>query len=167
GSPRSPGGGCPTTTAAGTIWPATAGPGSRARSGRRPGATGTGARTTPAGFSCSGGPDTPGWCPTAYYTSYYGIELGAGAGFRWGLYGWAGGGWGLFDRWNFVSASYFNYAAGYRQGYRDGFWDAHRDVQRYAVPIDGREHGPLARGIITTDTKPLKPSVWKDPGGPL
>jgi hypothetical protein len=113
------------------------------------------------------GPDYTGWCPTAYYTSYYGIELGAGAGFRWGLYGWAGGGWGLFDHWNFVSSSYFDYAAGYRQGYRDGFWDAHRDVQRYAVPIDGREHGPLARGIITTDTKPLKPSVWKDPGGPL
>jgi hypothetical protein len=112
------------------------------------------------------GADYTGWCPTGYYTRYYGAELGD-VGFRFGLYGWAGGGWGLFDRWNFVSASYFSYREGYRQGYRDAFWDAHRDVRRYAVPVDRRTHGELGRGIITTDTKPLKPSVWKDPGGPL
>jgi hypothetical protein len=111
------------------------------------------------------GSDYTGWCPTGYYTRYYGAELGGGVGFRWGVYGWAGGGWGAFDRWNFVSANYFSYREGYRQGYRDAFWDAHRDVRRYAVPIDSRHHGVLGRGIITTDTKPLKPSVWKDPGG--
>jgi hypothetical protein len=113
------------------------------------------------------GSDYVGWCPTGYYTRYYGAELGGDVGFRWGVYGWAGGGWNLFDHWSFVQASYFGYAAGYRQGYRDAYWDAHRDVRRYAVPLDHRGHGLLGRGIITTDTKPLRPSVWKDPGGPL
>ncbi len=108
-----------------------------------------------------------GWCPTGYYTHYYGPELGVDVSFRWGVYGWAGGSWNLFDRWSFVSTSYFDYAAGYRQGYRDGYWDAHRDVRRYAVPIDRHGHRPPERGIITTDTKPLRPSVFRDPSEPL
>jgi FecR protein len=113
------------------------------------------------------GPSYVGWCPTGYYTRYYGPELGVDVGFRWGVYGWAGGSWGLYDRWSFVSTSYFDYAAGYRQGYRDGYWDAHRDVQRYAVPIDRRGREAIERGIITTDTKPLRPSVFRDPAEPL
>src|SRR4051794_37829165 len=83
------------------------------------------------------GPSYVGWCPTGYYTRYYGPELGVNVGFRWGVYGWAGGSWSLFDRWSFVSTSYFSYGDGYRQGYRDGYWDAHRDVRRYAVPTGG------------------------------
>jgi hypothetical protein len=113
------------------------------------------------------GPSYVGWCPTGYYTRYYGPELGVDIGFRFGVYGWAGGSWSLFDRWSFVSTSYFSYAQGYRQGYRDGYWDAHRDVRRYAVPIDRDARHAIERGIITTDTRPLKPSVWKDPGEPL
>jgi hypothetical protein len=110
------------------------------------------------------GQDYVGWCPTGYYTRYYGPSLGADIGFRNGIYGWSGGGWAIYDNWNFVSTSYFR--DGYRNGYRDGYWDGHRDVRRYAVPID-RHHGEIGRGIITTDTRPIKPSVWKDPGGPL
>ena len=82
------------------------------------------------------GPSYVGWCPTGYYTRYYGPEFGGDVGFRFGVYGWAGGGWDLFDHWSFVSTSYFSYQDGYRQGYRDGYWDAHRDVRRYAIPID-------------------------------
>jgi hypothetical protein len=107
------------------------------------------------------GPSYVGWCPTGYYTRYYGSRFGGG--FRSGLYGWAGGDWGYFDRWSFVNASYFR--DGYRSGYRDGYWDGRRDVQRYAVPTD-RSHGGrdgLERGIITTDTRPLKPNTWKNP----
>ncbi|MFL6232882.1 MAG: DUF6600 domain-containing protein, partial [Thermoanaerobaculia bacterium] len=111
------------------------------------------------------GPSYVGWCPTGYYTRYYGPELGVDVGFRWGVYGWAGGSWNLFDRWSFISTSYFR--DGYRQGYRDGYWDAHRDVQRYAVPIDRHGRQAIERGIITTDTKPLKPSVFRDPSEPL
>lgn len=110
------------------------------------------------------GQDYVGWCPTGYYTRYYGPTLGVNIGFRNGVYGWAGGSWGIYDNWNFVSTSYFR--DGYRNGYRDGYWDGRRDVRRYAVPVD-RHRGEIGRGIITTDTKPLKPSVWKDPGGPL
>ena len=113
------------------------------------------------------GPSYVGWCPTGYYTRYYGPEFGLDAGFRLGVYGWAGGGWDLFDHWSFVSTSYFSYADGYRRGYRDGYWDAHRDVQRYAVPIDHHGREAIERGIITTDTKPLKPSVFRDPSEPL
>jgi FecR protein len=110
------------------------------------------------------GPSYVGWCPTGYYTRYYGPEFGSDVGFRWGVYGWAGGSWDLFDRWSFVSTSYFDYGAGYRQGYRDGYWDAHRDVQRFAIPIDRHGRQAIERGIITTDTKPLKPSVFRDRG---
>ncbi|HEY4565116.1 MAG TPA: DUF6600 domain-containing protein, partial [Thermoanaerobaculia bacterium] len=110
------------------------------------------------------GPSYVGWCPTGYYTRYYGPEFGAEVGFRSGVYGWAGGSWGLYDRWSFVSTSYFDYNAGYRQGYRDGYWDAHRDVRHYAADHHAHE---IERGIITTDTKPLKPSVFREPGKPL
>jgi hypothetical protein len=110
------------------------------------------------------GQDYVGWCPTGYYTRYYGPTFGANIGFRNGIYGWAGGGWAIYDNWNFVSTSYFR--DGYRNGYRDGYWDGRHDVRRYAVPVD-RHRGDIGRGIITTDTRPLKPSVWKDPGGPL
>jgi hypothetical protein len=106
------------------------------------------------------GPDYVGWCPTGYYTRYYSARLGFDFGFRFGVYGWAGGDWSYFDRWSFVNTSYFDY----RNGYRDGYWDGRRDVRRYAVPVDRLRDGrkPLGRGIITTDTKPLRPSTWRN-----
>ncbi|HEV8579302.1 MAG TPA: DUF6600 domain-containing protein [Thermoanaerobaculia bacterium] len=110
------------------------------------------------------GPSYVGWCPTGYYTRYYGPRFGGGFGFRFGVYGWAGGDWGHFHHWNFVHSGYFDYRAGYRQGYRDGYWDGRRDVRRYAVQIDhDTVRGALERGIITTDTKPLRPSTWTKP----
>ena len=106
------------------------------------------------------GPSYVGWCPTGYYTRFYGPRFGFGFGFRHGLYGWAGGHWGHFNHWSFVRSSYFD---GHRHGHghRGGFWDGRRDVQRYAVPIDRSTlRGALERGIITTDTRPLKPGTW-------
>lgn len=107
------------------------------------------------------GPDYVGWCPTGYYTRYYSARLGVDFGFRFGVYGYAGGDWSYFDHWNFVNTSYFDY----RNGYRDGYWDGRRDVRRYAVPVDSVRNArkPLGRGIITTDTKPLRPSTWRNP----
>jgi hypothetical protein len=111
------------------------------------------------------GPSYVGWCPTGFYTSYYGAQFGGDFGFRSGVYGWAGGDWSLFDRWSFVGSGYFR--DGYRAGYRRGYWDGRRDVQRYAVPVDHvRGHG-LERGVITTDTKPLRPNTWIDHGAVL
>jgi hypothetical protein len=108
------------------------------------------------------GPSYVGWCPTGYYTSYYRHSYPY---FRSGVYGWAGGGWGGFSHWTFVGSDYFR---GYRNGYRNGYWDGRRDdwdVRRHAVPVDelSRRGRPLDNGIVTTDTRPLKPETWDDP----
>lgn len=113
-----------------------------------------------------------GWCPVGYYTRYYGSRWGHGSGFRRGVYGWAGGDWGNYGHWTFVPSNYWR---GYRNGYRDGYRDSHRDgrhagwrdqwnVQRYAVPVDElRRRGPLGRGVVTTDTRPIRPEHLDDP----
>lgn len=118
------------------------------------------------------GPSYTGWCPVGYYTRYYGSRWGHDTGFHYGVYGWAGGDWGHFNNWTFVPANYFR---GYRKGYRDGYWDGrrdgrwedwreHRNVRRYAVPVDQIGHrGALERGIVTTDTRPLTPADLDDP----
>ncbi|HYU34505.1 MAG TPA: DUF6600 domain-containing protein [Thermoanaerobaculia bacterium] len=110
------------------------------------------------------GPSYTGWCPVGYYTRYYGSRWGGGFGFHVGVYGWAGGDWGLFGNWTFISSSYWH---GYRDGFRDGRFDGWHDrwnVQRHAVPFDQlRRHGPLDRGLVTTDTRPLNPDVLRDP----
>jgi hypothetical protein len=111
------------------------------------------------------GPSYVGWCPTGYYTSYYRNSYPY---FRHGVYGWAGGSWDHWNHWTFVSSDYFR---GYRNGYRNGYWDGRGDgrrddwnVGRHAVPIDElRRHGPLDRGVVTTDTRPLRPDTWDDP----
>ena len=107
------------------------------------------------------GPSYAGWCPTGYYTSFYRHRYPY---FRSGVYGWAGGSWDHYSHWSFISHDYFR---GYRNGYRDGFKDARRDhwdVRRYAVPRDQvRRAGPLERGVITTDTRPLRPDTWNEP----
>gem|GEM_PF-452967 len=108
------------------------------------------------------GPSYTGWCPMGYYTRFY-ASAGFG-GFHAGLYGWAGGDWGQFSRWTFVSSSYWR---GYHDGYRNGFRDGrgHWDVRRYAVPIQELQRGGhhLERGLITTDTHGLRPDTWGDP----
>jgi len=107
------------------------------------------------------GPSYAGWCPTGYYTSFYRNRYPY---FRSGVYGWAGGSWDHYSHWSFISHDYFR---GYRNGYRDGYKDARRDhwdVRRYAVPRDQvRRAGPLERGLITTDTRPLRPDTWNEP----
>lgn len=107
------------------------------------------------------GPTYAGWCPTGYYTSFYRNRYPY---FRSGVYGWAGGSWDHYSHWSFISHDYFR---GYRNGYRDGYKDARRDhwdVRRYAVPRDQvRRAGPLERGVITTDTRPLRPETWNEP----
>lgn len=110
------------------------------------------------------GPSYVGWCPTGYYTRFYGPRFGHGFGFRFGVYGWAGGDWRHFHHWSFVRSSYFDHRSDHRHGHRDGFWDGRRDVHRYAVPTDSSTvRNGLERGIITTDTKPLRPSTWTKP----
>ena len=119
------------------------------------------------------GPSQIGWCPVGYYTRWYGHRYHDPA-FRHGVYGWAGGDWDLFGNWTFVSVHHF--------GHRDlGRW-AYRgsDIGRHGEQRGGHgNHGDrggasgdvrgdmraveLPRGIITTDTRPLKPTTWKNP----
>lgn len=112
------------------------------------------------------GPSYVGWCPTGYYTSYYRHDYSY---FRSGVYGWAGGSWDHWNHWTFVGTDYFR---GHRNGYydgregREGREGRHDDwnVGRHAVPVDElRRHGPLDRGVVTTDTRPLRPDTWDDP----
>ena len=107
------------------------------------------------------GPSYVGWCPTGYYTSFYRHRYPY---FRSGVYGWAGGSWDHYSHWSFIGQDYFRgYRNGYRNGYRDGRNDGW-DVRRFAVPRDQvRRAGPLERGVITTDTRPLTPDNWNEP----
>ncbi len=108
------------------------------------------------------GPSYAGWCPTGYYTSFYRNRYPY---FRSGVYGWAGGSWDHYSHWSFVSHDYFRgYRNGYRNGYKDGRHNDGWDVRRFAVPRDQvRRAGPLERGVITTDTRPLRPDTWNEP----
>ncbi len=85
--------------------------------------------------------DYAGWVPVGYYSRYYRHYLGASFGFRFGIYGWAGGGWNDYDDWLFCPRGYLGYRHQNRYaepGRRFGRSD------RYAVP---------RRGLVTTDTR--------------
>ncbi len=90
------------------------------------------------------GPSYAGWCPIGLYTGFYGNFF---AGFRFGLYGWAGGGWGGFRHWNFVGIDHFFGHDWHRWGFGDG---------RGGFPRNG-----LARGVITTDARGITPGLLR------
>ena len=98
-----------------------------------------GASYSPAWVYWYWGPTHVGWCPTGYYTHYYGSSY-FGGGIRSGIYGWAGG-WGGFLDWNFVPIADVG-ARGLSRYCRRGY-----DL-RAELGQDG-----LRRGIITTDTR--------------
>ncbi len=87
------------------------------------------------------GPEFVGWCPTGYYTHHYRRHNGASArhgfGLHFGIYGWAGGGWGHYGHWSFTASTHF----GHRRHHREVYSGRHM----------ARRHGSLRRGIITTD----------------
>ena len=98
------------------------------------------------------------WCPTGYYNTYYGLQyanLGYAPIFRWGTYGWSGGHSSHYDRWNFVD---------YENLGRHGQARFTRPGRELAV---GRDDGLVDRGIITTDTRGLKPALLRRPGAAI
>ncbi len=98
------------------------------------------------------------WCPTGYYNSYYGYQyasLGYAPVFRWGIYGWSGGYARDYDRWNFVD---------YENLGRHGQARFTRPGRELAV---GRDDGLVDRGILTTDTRGLKPALLRRPGAAI
>ncbi|MCH7666808.1 MAG: FecR domain-containing protein [Acidobacteria bacterium] len=102
----------------------------------------------PAGVYWYWGPTHVAWIPYGYYNRY------ARSGFRFGVYGWAGGDWGYWSDWTFCPTRYFG-----RRGY-DRYWDTGSNLgreRRFAVP----------RGIVTTDTRGLGPERWGKPSEAL
>lgn len=98
------------------------------------------------------GPSYVGWCPVGYYSRFYRPHFAhAGFGFRFGVHGWVGGSWGHFQRWTFVPAG--------RVGDRNIPAHARRggDMRERLV----RDH--LNRGVLTTDTRAVKPHLWARP----
>src|SRR5262249_20110373 len=79
------------------------------------------------------------------YRSSFGFNLG----FHFGIYGWAGGGWGGFLDWNFVPVGSFGHH--HLRDYCLPGWRLRNQLE--AVP----------RGIITTDTRSITPARWTRP----
>jgi hypothetical protein len=100
------------------------------------------------------GPSYVGWVPFGYYSSYYGPLWYAGYGYgydyTWGfgrrVHGWGGG--HHWDHWNFVDCG--------------NVYDRRlANHTRTAVQLGAQ--GELPRGIITTETRGLKPDIATRP----
>jgi hypothetical protein len=84
-----------------------------------------------------------GWVPMGYYSHFY--DPWNRDGFRFGVYGWAGGGWGLYSDWNFAPVHCFrdrNFRGQLRTGH-----DRRRESGQPTPP----------KGLLTTDTRDFRP----------
>ncbi|HEX2252962.1 MAG TPA: DUF6600 domain-containing protein, partial [Thermoanaerobaculia bacterium] len=97
------------------------------------------------------GPSQVAWVPVGYYTNYYRSHYRSRPGFRYGVYGWAGGPWSHYDYWNWCSTAYLGRHDQWRHVRAGRDWKRH--ARRNVVP----------RGLITTDTRGLTPDRWGDP----
>jgi Family of unknown function (DUF6600) len=102
------------------------------------------------------GPTHVAWVPAGYYSHFYGPGWGSAYGgfgldFRFGVYGWAGGGWDDFGYWTFCPVRYFG-----RRGY-GAYWRSGTEVGRFA------RYNAVPRGILTTDTRSVTPDHWGKP----
>jgi len=107
-----------------------------------------GARFAPAWVYWYWGPSHVAWVPAGYYTHYYSPWYRRG--FRSGVYGWAGGHYGIFADWVFCPTVYLGSRHQDRHAWAGRDWRG-RD-RRDVIP----------RGIITTDTRGLRPENWRD-----
>lgn len=108
-------------------------------------------RWAPAWVYWYWGPDYVGWVPVGVYARHYGRRHHYGH-FRWGSYGWAGGSWGHYKHWTFVSHGRLHERNLARHAHRRA--SVTRPGGRTAVP----------RGLITTDTSGLSRAAWQRPG---
>jgi len=92
-----------------------------------------------------------GWIPSGYYWRYYGRRYGTGFGFRYGVYGWVDGtGWYDHNRyWTFLPTNRIG------QRRQQAYLRTGNDLGRSGVRI--------GRGVLTNDTRELRPDVWRRP----
>jgi hypothetical protein len=91
------------------------------------------------------GPSWTGWVPVGYYTHHYRHHWSNG--FRFGLYGWAGGSWSYYADWNFCPT---------RRVY-DRYDRSWRHTGDHVGRLAGHD-GP--HGLLTTDTRGLERGDW-------
>ena len=109
-----------------------------------------GRRFAPAHVYWYWGPHYAGWVPAGYYARHYGRHYGRGFGFYFGVYGHVGGGFGPYRDWTFCPVG--------RLGNR------RQHVYTLHGYDLGRRGARLHDGILTTDTRALRPDVWRRPG---
>ncbi len=108
-----------------------------------------GRRFAPAHVYWYWGPHYAGWVPTGYYFRHYGHTYGHDFGFYFGVYGTVGGHSDAYRRWTFIEQR--------RLGHRN------QDAYTLRGFELARRRTVLERGILTTDTRPLRPDVWRRP----
>jgi len=108
-----------------------------------------GSRFAPAWVYWYWGNSHTAWVPVGYYTRHYPRYR---SGFRHGVYGWAGGDWGLFGNWILCPTRYIGLRNQHRYAHDGHYWKRNHGG-----------HGP-GRGLITTDTRGIQPRNWHDPG---
>jgi hypothetical protein len=95
------------------------------------------------------GPSYVAWIPWGYYHHYYRpYSWSYGFGFRFGIYGWAGGHPGYWSDWTFCATPYFGH---------------HSGQKHYASGAALTRQGTLQtvpQGVITTDTRGLTRDTW-------
>ncbi len=84
-----------------------------------------------------------GWVPIGYYSQFY--DPWYHDGFRFGVYGWAGGGWDIYSSWNFAPVHCF----------RDRNFRGHLRTGNDRRHDSGGTEPP--RGLVTTDTRDFRP----------
>ncbi len=108
-----------------------------------------GRRFAPAHVYWYWGPHYAGWVPAGYYARHYGHRYGSGFGFYFGVYGTVGGGYAPYRYWTFCPVG--------RLGNRR---QSTYVLHGYEL---GRRGARLDNGILTTDTRALRPDVWRRP----
>ncbi len=95
------------------------------------------------------GPSYVAWIPWGYYHHYYRpYSWNFGFGFRYGIYGWAGGHPGYWANWTFCATPY----VGHRNGSK--FYASGAALTRRGTLQE------VPQGVITTDTRGLTRDTW-------
>jgi hypothetical protein len=93
-------------------------------------------------------PSWTGWCPVGYYTHHYRGYWNTG--FRFGIYGWTGGSWGIYSDWAFLPSNRLLHR-------RNHSW------RRTGGHLGRTESPDVPRGVLTTDTSGLPRERFERP----